>query len=656
MKPFAMRLLACLPLVWSAAAAASSAREEFKAAWAQAGSRAAPHDSAALRAYPLYPYVQAARLRYGLTRVSPDRRDAALEKRIRHFLESHGDEPVTEELRRDWLRFLGERKAWAEFQEYAPAGLSDLALRCYAGSARLAARDLDGLREEVLALWMTHRDVPQACKPVFAWLDTEERLSDIEIGQRARYAAFERLPLPAALASLPPARRAVWMFWSRLLEQPGPGLERHLSGENLLKKDGLPRPPDTDIAEALVEAFDRVARRDSRHARRVFERLMQLDAFGEQELSRLRRSYALGLAYDFDPEAVEQFDELPESALDALSHEWRVRAALLHREWRRALRWLEALPPPQRQEPRWRYWRARMLERLRDKKAARALYAEVAREREYYAFLAAERLARKPELRPVALGQDPAAQAVLDGLPSMQRAKELFFCDLPELAAAEFRYALRDRPPDLKLQAARLASAWGWHDRSVLLLSELQHWDDLVLRFPLPYAREIEAAARSSGLPADWIYAVLRTESLYNARAASGAGALGLLQLRLPTARQMAQRAGLPRPAREDLFRPEVNIPIGAQYLNELQQRFKGRWILTLAAYNAGPQRIPDWLPDEAVDADIWIENIPYNETRAYVQRALSTWVIVSWRRSGEPAAILPLLQPVGRDREDAAP
>jgi soluble lytic murein transglycosylase len=191
-------------------------------------------------------------------------------------------------------------------------------------------------------------------------------------------------------------------------------------------------------------------------------------------------------------------------------------------------------------------------------------------------------------------------------------------------------------------------AGWGWHVPGVLMLSELQLWDDLWLRYPRPFDKEVEAAARDTGLSPDWIYAVMRTESLYDPRATSKAGAFGLLQMLLPTAKAVAQRAGLPPPAtRNDLFRPEVNIALGARYLKELQASFRDRFILTLAAYNAGPNRIPGWLPAQATDAEIWIENIPYNETRAYVQRTLANVVIQGWRSRGEPTAVLPLLAPL---------
>lgn len=650
-----LRLLALLLAAGPAAAAPApeAQRAEFRAALERVDARNAPADRPALRRYLLYPYLEAARLRQALVPLGANKRDAGIEKRIRAFLARHGDAPVTTDLRHDWLQYLAERARWTEFVAGYEQTVPGPVLRCHALAARLALHDFDGLREAVLEQWLAPRAPPPACAPAFRWLDTPDRLSDAEIEARARVAAQTRQPVPAALRDLPPARQALARLWERLMAAPERTLQRFLAGEDT---DGLPKSPDPGVGEAVLDAFERVARRDSGKARALYRPLRAHAALSEAQRARLQRAYALGLAYDFDEDALELFDELPEDATDPLSREWRVRAALWHGEWKLALRWLEAMPEPQRSEPRWGYWRARMLERRRRQDEARVLYEQVAREREYYAFLAAERLGRKPELRPRALPDDAAVQAQLAALPAMQRARELFAAELPALASAELRYALRERGVAQQAQAARLVAAWGWLDAAVLLLSELQLWDDLWLRFPVPHDAAIAAAAKASGVPADWIYAVLRTESLYDTRATSSAGALGLLQLRLPTAQQVARRIGQPRPQRDDLYQPAVNIALGAYYLRELHDRFGGRLVLTLAAYNAGPNRIPRWLPPETLDGDIWVENIPYNETRGYVQRALSNLVMLSWRRSGTPAALLPLLPPVPSELQDAKP
>ena len=628
----------------------ASARDEFRAQLERAWRPGAPPDSPGLRAYMLYPYLEAARLRAELSRVPDRKRNANLDTRIRKFLKAHGDAPVARDLQRDWLTYLGERAAWPEFRADAPPELASLSLRCHALTARLARREFHGLREEALEAWLAQKEAPPACKPAFTWIDSTDHLSDVEIEWRARFAARERIPLPASLKDLTPARQALLRYWDRVMGQPERELRLYAAGE---RPEGLAPLPDPDAAEPLLEAFNRVSLRDSKQARLLYEPLRALP-FNELQQARLRRDYALGLAYDFDPDAVVAFRDLPDVVLDQRTHEWRVRAALWNRNWPTAAAWIDAMPEPLRQEPRWRYWKARALER-REREQAHALYAEVAKEREYYAFLAAERLGRKPDLRPKPLAADPSVQLALSTLPPVQRAKELFLAQLPALAAPELRYALRDRGADDKAQAALLVAGWGWFEPAVRLASETERWDDLALRFPLPYDKEISAAAQAERIPDEWLYAVLRTESLYDARAVSRVGALGLLQLMLPTARAVAKRSGLPKPERDDLFRPEVNIPLGARYLREMLDKFGQRFIFTLAAYNAGPHKVPDWLPPEAVEADVWIENIPYTETRQYVQRALSSLVILSWRRSGQPAPLAPLLQPVAAPRQDAA-
>lgn len=629
---------------------AAAVRAEFRAALEAVPK--VPAESRALRDYALYPYLDAARLRHALSRVADDRTDPPLEARIRAFLAAQGDAPVARELRQEWLSYLGVRERWADFETDAPPALPDLSLRCHAYNARLERRDLDGLREAVLADWLEHRDAPTACRRIFAWLDTPNRLTDAEVEWRGRYAARTRRPLPESARDLPPPRQALLRLWERLMRQPERELDRFLDAK---RPEDLAGVPEVDVAEALVEAFLDLARRDSRKARPLYPRLLRHDALDDPHRQRARVAYALGLAYDADPDALAIFRELPEAALDAASREWRVRAALRQDARRHALAWIEAMPEAQRNEVRWQYWRARLLEQRGRGDEARALYEAAAREREYYAFLAAERLGRTPDLRPIPLAEDAALRRHLEALPPIQRARELLAGELPDLAMSELRYAVRDAPPAVRAQAARLASTWEWHRAAVLVISELQLWDDLALRFPLPHDDLVAAAARETGFAAEWIYAVLRTESLYDARAVSGAGALGLLQLRLPTARQVARNLKRPLPSRDDLFRPEVNIALGAHYLRQLHERFQGRLPLTLAAYNAGPHRAMDWLPHEPVEADAWIESIPYNETRAYVQRALSTLVVVSWRRDGKPAPLLPLLQPIGPARQDAA-
>jgi soluble lytic murein transglycosylase len=134
---------------------------------------------------------------------------------------------------------------------------------------------------------------------------------------------------------------------------------------------------------------------------------------------------------------------------------------------------------------------------------------------------------------------------------------------------------------------------------------------------------------------------------LYRSDAASGRDALGLMQLRPGTARRTARDAQLPPPQRSDLFEPDINVMLGALNLNALLERFDGQLAVALAGYNAGPEAAQRWLPERSIDSDIWIENIPYNETRAYVRRVMWHRLVFEWLETARVETLDDWLAPV---------
>ena len=314
-----------------------------------------------------------------------------------------------------------------------------------------------------------------------------------------------------------------------------------------------------------------------------------------------------------------------------MAHEWHARAALWAGDWRRATQAIEAMPESLRSQNRWRYWAARAREAAGDGDAARAGYATVMPTDNWYAVLSAARLGERfaPTLQEIEL--DKRAIDELAREPGFLRTRELLLCDLPSEAATEWRIAYELLAPAQQVQAIGLADRWGWHHQSIAAAAQQTLYNDYPLLYPRPYDKEVRAAARLTDLPEELIYAVIRQESLYRADAGSSAGALGLMQLLPSTARRAARRWGLKEPARADLLRPSVNVPIGAGELKSLLDRFDGQTLLATAAYNAGPGAVQRWLPAIAMDDDIWVENIPFNETRTYVQRVAWHSLVFAW-------------------------
>ena len=147
--------------------------------------------------------------------------------------------------------------------------------------------------------------------------------------------------------------------------------------------------------------------------------------------------------------------------------------------------------------------------------------------------------------------------------------------------------------------------------------------------------------SRASGVPISFLYGIARQESAFASAAHSPAGALGVMQLMPATAAATARNAGDPIPVSAALFDPSVNIHIASRHIAELLERYDGNRILAAAAYNAGAHRVDRWLRDRpARPADVWIETIPFAETRDYVKNVMA-FAYIYGQRLGHPTTFL---------------
>jgi len=582
-------------------------------------------DDPALVGYSLYPYLLGARLRAQMG--APVGTAAGLVEQVEAFLGRHGEEPVGRWVRRPWLTHLAQRRAWEAFlRAYSQADRPGQALRCQALQARIALGRPDGLKEDATAEWLTPRSADDACDPVFDWMRSKGLLDDALIERRARLALAEgEAGLARWLAkSLPEERARPLREWALLLDNPAGAI------------DALIRSPGTQVEDqALLDGWSRLARRDPRAAEARYRALLDSRGGAASLASRLAKPVALGLAWSRLDGALEFFG----------------RAALWAGHWKRAAQAIAAMPPALRETPRWRYWEARTAEAAGDGDRARTLYGAVIPTDNWFAVLSAARLDRpfEPHHRPAEL--DTALAESIGRSPGLVRARELFAVGLVPLAQSEWNAAYESLDAPAKRAALLLPSRWGWHFQAIASAAQQGLFDDYELLYPTPYDDEVEAAAGRTGLSTSLLYAVLRQESLYQPWAVSSAGAVGLMQLLPSTARITARRQGLPRPTRESLLEPGRNLPLGAATLEELVERFDGQVLLALAGYNAGPGAVRRWMPSRAMDADVWVENIPYNETRAYVQRIMWHSVVFQWledRRPEDAAAWLVEVTPAG--------
>jgi soluble lytic murein transglycosylase len=590
-------------------------------------------DSTALQNYAIHDYLIAARLRRDLTSSANENLDAAIDA----FLHAHAGQPVTHPLRRDWLASLAQRRRWDWFLPRS-ADVADPVLVCDRLEARLSANDSQGLAAAALARWILPQKPPAECADVFAWLRRQGLLTAAlaETRTRAALAADQpRLAREFAL-DVPIDLRAPLLQWSDLLDSPRSVLNV------LATYPALPVEP-----EALASGFEKLSRTEPAAALDLLPKLLARDGLTPELTGRLQRAAALGAAYDRDPRAIAAFNDVPQAAVDGQVQEWRVRAALWNGDYARALTWTEQLAPSLSVLPRWRYWHARAIAATQGDAAAAPMYREIAGLRDYYGYLAADRLAQPYNLNVRPSLPDATAQAALARNPALIRAHELFDCDMSDEAVSEWNVGLEGAGNTMKVQAALLASSWGWFFQSITTLAQSGEFDDVTLRYPRPFLDAVVRASKLAQLPQDWILAVMRQESLFRKDAVSHADARGVMQMVLSTAAAVARRWHLSSPGRDGLFDPSIAVPLGAAHLRELLDRYGEQLTLSLAAYNAGPAAVAHWLPRTPMDADVWIENIPYNETRGYVQHVLEHIVAFASVRGAQSPRLDVLLSDV---------
>jgi soluble lytic murein transglycosylase len=639
--------LLCTQFTTAADAAPAAANaESTRQAFVEAMQRVRDHlpdapDSPELRAYAIHDYLVAARFRRDLT----DKTDA-LDAAIDAFLQARSGQLVIRALKHEWLTSLARRQLWERFLSRS-ADVTDPILICDRFAGRLATGDTEGLGSAVLGRWSLPQKQPAECDPAFAWLKRQNLVTPALAEARTRAALAADNPRLAREFALdvPVAQATALLQWSDLLESPKSALAV------LAAHPGFPVEPD-----ALAAGFEKLAHNDSQAALDLLPLLLSRPGLTAAMQVRLQRAAALGAAYDHDSRALMAFDGLPAESLDNPAEEWRVRAELWAGHYDKVLTLIDRMPAGLAAQPRWRYWHARAVAATEGSAAAAPLFEEIAGLRDYYGYLAADRLHRPYSLNVHPSPDDAKAQAKIAADAGVIRAHELFACDMTDEANAEWSAALGDAEPAVKVQAAHLAARWGWYAQTITALAQAGEWDDVPLRYPRPYPEAVAEASTLANIPADWIWAVMRQESLFRKDAVSRADARGLMQMLPATAVSVARRWHLPHLHKDALFDPSVAIPLGAAYLREILDRHAGQLGPSLASYNAGSTPAARWLPSKSMDADVWVENIPYAETRAYVEHIMEHIVAFALSSAAPPPRLYELLPPIQPAAPAAAP
>ncbi len=581
----------------------------------------------ALAGYVLAPYLAYEALALREASASP--------AEIERFLVEHPDLPQSRALKLRWLRSLAERGDWQRFIRHYDPALESVELDCLFGEYQYRHNQARDGAVTARRLWLSGQSQPASCDRLFALWHSSGGLDEALRWQRLVLAAEARNYTLADFLqkALSPERAAAARQLIEVARQP----------ERLLQRERFART-DQAGADTVTLGLRRLARQNPQQALALLEDYAARLPLSEEQRLKIAREIGLVLARRFDLAALEVMERYDPQLRDSALSEWRIRLLLRHQRFAEAYQLTQRLPLELAGSNRWRYWQARSLQLARSAQGeAATLYRALAKERDFYGFLAADQLRVPYRLNHRPAPVDAHTLQRIRQSPAIRRAMELHARGLIADSRREWLHASRLFNREELLAQARLGHELGWHFPAIRAITQAQYWDDLEVRFPMAHRQSMDREAQTRGLDPSWVFAITRQESAFMADARSHVGAMGLMQLMPATAKETAQRFGIPLRSAQQAYAPEVNIQLGAAYLSQVYRQFDGNRILASAAYNAGPGRVRQWLRgNEQLPFDVWIETIPFDETRQYVQNVL-TYAVIYGDKLGAPR---PLLDP----------
>ena len=585
--------------------------------------------------YPLADYLDYLNL--------TNRFDEIEQSDINQFVIRHPNLPQSGQLQYQWLTWLAKKKRWDEYlQAYENMDIRGGRYQCLKGMALFKLGQEAEAWKDAQSLWVVGKSQSKACDPLFAnWREAGMLTQSLSITRFWMAVSAGNTSLARYIdrrISQPKYKESTELFW-RIHKKP-----------QLLTSTPLLNGSIEHHRIIMMHGIKRLASKDKDKAVDIWLRLRNRYPFEERQVASINHRLAMKFAKNFADNAKEQIARIdPEYKIPVVT-EWRIRLALSKQSWKEALQLISKLPAKQQKDSRWRYWQ--FVAQLkangspspfsvkaadkRQKLLNDSTFSELTQGRNFYSFLVAD-LSQQP----FQMNHEEASyrRADLNRLetkhPGFARIKEWLNFDRIYSAQSEINLIAPKLTSRERKLLPYLAQRMDWHHQAIMGAAREAMWNDLELRFPMPQSQLFSQHAKKQNLDFPWVVSIARQESAFNPMAHSYAGARGLMQLMPATAKQAARKGKIPYRKVSDLYLPETNIAIGTAHLAWLAGRFENNKVFATAAYNAGSTSVKRWLKARGqLPLDIWIETIPYDETRRYVQNVLAFRVIYSQRNS----------------------
>jgi soluble lytic murein transglycosylase len=558
---------------------------------------------------------------------------------VQRFISENKTSRYAYQLRRKWNRYLYKTKQWPAFvKNYKPT--KNLARQCQYQWARYQLNYKKAALQATQKIWLIGRFLPSVCDPLLKKFVQSSFLTQKHIFQRYVNAIKAReFKLASYLYEKISISRVKKMAKKWLKIAKDSQLTKKIAIFNKVTLKGQ--------SELFIYAVTRLINQDINKGIIVWNSNKLKQGLNKAQKFKIDRKIALQLAFNKSKKAYAKLILL-NSKQDKTLREWTIRAALIEGNWQHVQKALHKLKAKEKISSRWRYWQARVFYEVGRDKEADAILVKLAENRGFYGFIAADKMKMDYSLSDSPIKASVAQKEKLLRVPAFSVINEFKALGKDKQAKLYWKNTIGQLKKSELLTAAKIAQQWGWNKLAILSVAEAKNWDDISLRFPLEYEDNVGKNALDNKLPESIIYGLIRRESMFDPLAQSPVGALGLMQIMPATGKKIVKDLKKRWRSKSVLLHAETNLKYGSYYYKQMLDKFSGNYALAAAAYNAGPHRVKRWLKfDNILASDIWIETIPYKETRGYVAAVLTYAMIYQQRLPEKKTLISAFLQDV---------
>lgn len=528
---------------------------------------------------------------------------------VLNFANKHANEPFANTLKSVLFKSRDQAKNYQFFLDNAQSANS-LSLRCYLYNAQLQNSILNVT--EFQKEWSNQLLLPNNCANVESfWLARNDDQTLIKNKVAALVTAGHLGKAASLLESLPAADRDYYQYFINLLNNPS----------SLTKTETF----YGNASPLYTQVLKKWSSQNSLQAEEGLNFAKAKNLITNADYIKLRNRIAVFQAGRNDSIApLQKILSIPESERDDQLIQWGFRLAAKAGDYKLALDLLSKLSPEAQAEDVWQYWLGRSLMETGNHTAARKHYEQIQNIPSFYGFLAADALQHNyAGINTAETKNDAATTLAPRFLMSLLLAKvnEEYF------SRTKWREALNNSTKEEQEAGSIAAFNAGFYNLSLQAAARARTESGLKYRYPSAYLPIIKKYS-DDFITEPVVLGLIRQESLFHEKAKSQASAYGLMQLLIPTAESVSN--SLNESERESLYDPEANIRYGITYLKNLQENVGSCIPYLLASYNAGPHNVKKWIPklNQPEDMALWIETIPFYETRGYVKNVLGNAVI----------------------------